>query len=121
MSKEQDITRDFDHHSRKFFSDRVHYNAVAALLLYWKENDVQPKDEVDALRHLFEHELGYSTATLELPMESAKAQLELNREVATFIARHSAQVDTLIIIYYAGHCEPDENGKAQWAAYVPSA
>lgn len=116
MSKEQDIARDFDHHSREFFSDRVHYKAATALLLYWEKNDVQPEDEVDALRHLFEYELGYSTVTLKLPMDSAKAQLELNREVATFTARYSAQVDTLIVIYYAGHCEPDENGKAQWAA-----
>ena len=121
MSQEQDISREFVKHSQSFFSDRIHYEAVTALLLYWEENDVKPKREVDSLRHLFEHDLGYGTVTLEIRTRSASASLELNREIATFIAQHSAQADTLIVIYYAGHCYEDESGRAQWAACVFSA
>lgn len=121
MSTEKEISQDFEQSSGHFFISRSQYTAVTALLLYWKENDVHPKGEVTTLRHLFEHELNYSTVTLEIPTESASAQLELNREIAAFTARNSTHADTLIVIYYAGHCYPDENGKAQWAACVISA
>ena len=116
MSTATEFSKEFYQHSQRFFSERVEYTAVTALLLYWKKNDINPERELDAIRELFQTDFGFTSLTFPIPSQSA--QLELNREITAFVARCSNRVDTLILIYYAGHGDMDENGDGVWAAYV---
>lgn len=116
MSAEADFSKEFYHNSQTFFSERVEYTAVTALLLYWEENDINPEQEVDAVRELFEKDFGYTSMTFRIP--SRRAQQELNREVSALVANYSKKLDSLILIYYAGHGDADDNEKSLWAAYV---
>ena len=94
----------------------MEYTGVIALLLYWKENDINPEQELDVVRELFEKDFGFTSLTFPIPPR--RAQQELNREISAFVAHYSNQVDTLILIYYAGHGDMDDNGNSIWAAYV---
>ncbi len=114
MSAEADFSRQFYDNSQKFFSERVEYASVTALLLYWEENDISPEQEVNTFRELLEHEFGYASLTFRIP--SHRAQQELNRQVSAFIADYSSQVDSLVLVYYAGHGDVDDKGKSIWAA-----
>ena len=116
MSAEAEFSEQFYQNSQRFFSERVEYTGVTALLLYWKENDINPEQELDAVRELFEKDFGFTSLTFPIPPR--RAQQELNREISAFVAHYSNQVDTLILIYYAGHGDMDDNGKSIWAAYV---
>ena len=116
MSTATEFSNEFNQHSQRFFTEGLEYTAVTALLLYWKENDLNPEREVDAIRELFQTDFGFTSLTFPIPSQSA--QLELNREITAFVARCSNRVDNLIIIYYAGHGDMDENGDGIWAAYV---
>lgn len=116
MSVEAEFSEQFYLNSQRFFSERVDYTAVTALLLYWKENDIDPEKEVDAIRKLFEQDFGFASLTFTIPPR--RAQQELNREISTFVANYSNQPDTLILVYYAGHGDVDDDGKSIWAAYV---
>ena len=115
MSAEADFSKEFYQNSQTFFSERVEYTSVTALLLYWKENDINPEQEVDAVRELFEKDFGYTSITFQIP--SRRAQQEINREISALVANYSIKLDSLILIYYAGHGDVDNNGKSVWAAY----
>ncbi|KAI4254957.1 MAG: hypothetical protein L6R42_006981, partial [Xanthoria sp. 1 TBL-2021] len=114
MSAETEFSEQFYENSKTFFSKRVDYTSVTTLLLYWKENDIGPEQELDAIRELFEQDFGF--ASLTFPIPSHRAQQELNREISAFVANYSNQVDSLIVVYYAGHGEVDADGKSVWAA-----
>lgn len=116
MSTEADFSKEFYQNSQTFFSERVEYTDVTALLLYWKENDFNPEQEVDAVRELFEKDFAYNSVTFPIP--SQRAQQELNREISALVSNYSRKLDSLILIYYAGHGDVDDDGKSVWAAYV---
>jgi len=116
MAAELEFSHQFYHNSHKFFSEGLGYTAVTALLLYWKENDIGPELEVDAIRDLFQNDFGFTSLTVPIP--SQRAQQELNKDIPSFVARYSNQTDTLILLYYAGHGDLDTRGKGLWPAYV---
>jgi len=116
MAAEFEFSHQFYHNSHKFFSENIVYTAVTALLLYCKENDIGPELEVDAIRDLFQNDFGFTSLTV--PNPSQRAQQELNKDIPSFVARYSNQIDTLILLYYAGHGDLDTRGKGLWAAYV---
>lgn len=116
MSAEAEFSEQFYESSKKFFSERVDYASVTALLLYWEENDVHPETEVDTIRELFERDFGFSSLTFLIP--ARRAQQELNREISAFVSNYSNNIDSLILVYYAGHGDVDNDGKSVWAACV---
>ncbi|KAL8633584.1 hypothetical protein Q9189_000737 [Teloschistes chrysophthalmus] len=116
MSTEAEFSEQFYDNSKKFFSERVDYASVTALLLYWEDNDFHPEEEVDAIRELFERDFGFSSLTFSIP--SRRAQQELNREISAFVSNYSNKVDSLILVYYAGHGDVEDDGKSVWAACV---
>ncbi|KAL8698675.1 MAG: hypothetical protein Q9224_001744 [Gallowayella concinna] len=114
MSAEAEFSTQFYENSKRFFSQRVDYATVTALLLYWDENDIGPEEELNTIRELFERDFGFSSLTFPIP--TLRAQQELNREISAFVANYSNQVDSLIVVYYAGHGEVNDDGKSIWAA-----
>ncbi|KAL9068740.1 MAG: hypothetical protein Q9157_006402 [Trypethelium eluteriae] len=124
MSLEENFIQQFEQSSQNYFSERIEYTSAKALLLYWKDHDldaVEPtrpsatlSSELQALRVLLEQDLNFSTCTYEIPTEHS--QQLLNVELSKFVAASSVEADTLTVIYYAGHCDSGKDGKARWSA-----
>ncbi|KAI4188093.1 MAG: hypothetical protein LQ346_005384, partial [Caloplaca aetnensis] len=114
MSAEAQFSKQFYDNSRTFFSERVDYTSVTALLVHWERNDINPENEIDAVRDIFEKDFAF--ATLSFPIPPLCPQQALNREISAFVATYSNKSDTLILVYYAGHGDVDAKGKSIWAA-----
>ena len=118
MSAEAQFSKQFYDNSLSFFSERVDYTSVTALLVHWEHNDINPENELDAVRDLFEKDFAFATLTFSIP--PLCPQQALNREISAFVATYSNKSDTLLLVYYAGHGDVDAKGKSIWAAYVKS-
>lgn len=118
MADEHDIVDSFQTGVGAFFSSRQVYTQVHVLLIHWKESDVHPEKEIDELRECFEQGFKYTVASLALPVDGTQ-QRRLNREIVEFVDNQSIVEDSLIMVYYAGHCAANKHGLAEWAAYVP--
>ncbi|KAM7216772.1 hypothetical protein V8F06_007882 [Rhypophila decipiens] len=115
MSSEVDIIRSYQNNAGDYFSQRNIYSRVYALLIYWADNDLHPEKEVTALSDLLRIGFGYETASLKLPATDSLSVLVTR--IVDVLREHSAK-DSLLIVYYAGHCSPDDVGHARWTAYV---
>jgi hypothetical protein len=110
------IVRDFDRGIEGYLPRNTSYKKVTACITYWADNDLPGcSKEVERLSQLFEEQFRYTVRTFVIPSERSEAKL--CKEVAAFADEHSVR-SSLIIFYYAGHGEPEENGRARWAAYV---
>lgn len=76
MAAEFEFSHQFYHNSHKFFSEGIGYTAVTALLLYWKENDIGPELEVDAIRDLFQNDFGFTSLTVPIPSQTCTARAQ---------------------------------------------
>ncbi|MCJ1249463.1 hypothetical protein MMC30_006687 [Trapelia coarctata] len=115
MTLEDKISTEFRTNNHAFFQDRLEYASVSSLLLYWKNNDLDGiAEEINTVQELFEKDLGYQVKTYEIPLESP--QLSLKSEIVSLIREHSNSPDSLIILYYSGHGDADEDGRARWTA-----
>lgn len=94
------------------------YTQVHVLLISWEDHDLGDIDgEIRDLRAVFEQDYHYSSvAYFPIPVKD-KPSARLNKEVSSFIEEQSFPDDSLIIVYYAGHCSPDSQGQAEWAAF----
>ena len=111
-----DIFQQYRESTSNYFADRIDYEKVAVLPIYWKENDLKPEAELKALRTLFKDDYGYHVLNNFLIPPKASQQL-LNHEIAKFVCDWSDKQNTLILVYYAGHCFYGEDGKdVRWAA-----
>jgi hypothetical protein len=72
-------------------------------------------DEINSLRKRFEQDYNYNVTTLPLPSDESRA-IRLVTEIAEFVKLHSVSEDSLIVLYYAGHCGANADGFAEWAA-----
>ena len=91
------------------------YTQVHVLCIYWEENDVHPEEEIQKLRECFEQHFNYTVASLALPADHTRNN-RLQREIVNLVHDYSTNETSLIVIYYAGHCDKDANGQAEWQA-----
>jgi len=111
------VSRDFRDKASTYFSTRQDYISVHAILLHWREHDIDKlEQEVSAFRKLLE-DAQYYVTTLLIPTDGTQQQT-LNLEIAAFVKTKSHRPDSLIIVYYAGHCNPTSGGRAEWASSV---
>lgn len=113
MSSEQDIISSYESNTGDYFSKRNVYSRVYALLIHWDENDLRPEKEVTALGGLLKDGFGFATDTLKLPPSNPESVLVT--KIMAVRDEHSAK-DSLLIVYYAGHCYPDQLEHARWKA-----
>jgi hypothetical protein len=100
------------------FPTTAYYNQVNALLLYWEEDDLGCKKEIDKVRETFENRFYYRTQTFVIP--SQRSQANLQKALSDFVME-TACSSGLTVIYYAGHGAPDNGSderlsKLIWAA-----
>ncbi|GKU05625.1 hypothetical protein FLAG1_06314 [Fusarium langsethiae] len=94
------------------------YTQVHVLLIAWEEHDLGDVDgEIRDLRTIFEQDYRYSSVVFfPIPTKGSPCA-RLNREISSFVEEQSFPEESLIIIYYAGHCSPNSRGQAEWAAF----
>ncbi|KAM6509738.1 hypothetical protein FALCPG4_017386 [Fusarium falciforme] len=92
------------------------YTQVNVLLIHWEKNDLnRVEKEVQELRAVFEETYKYNSVVFRIPTDKS-CRKRLNQEIIGFVEDQS-QRDSLIIIYYAGHCGPGKHGQAEWTAF----
>ncbi|KAM7218393.1 hypothetical protein V8F06_006157 [Rhypophila decipiens] len=94
------------------------YTEVHVLLIKWADNDLKRVDkEISKLRAIFEQSYKYtSVSEYSIPIDGSQ-QRSLNHEILSFVENQSSRADSLIIVFYAGHCAASAQGFAEWAAY----
>lgn len=95
------------------------YSQVNVLLISWAENDLGGgvEEEIGDLRGVFEKDYNYSSVvTFPIPVDGSQ-QRRLNTEISSFVENRCRSCDSLVIIYYAGHCSANAQGQAEWAAF----
>lgn len=101
---------------------RLHneYKSVSALLLYWQVS-IEPGFEAEAhmLGELFAKGFNYHVDYFQIPMEISHGRLDA--KINSLLDDHE-DPDHLLIIYYGGHGDPNNDGAekqlAVWAAWV---
>lgn len=117
MNKELEIVEQYQRSTGTYFLDRREHTDVTVAILYWHQSDLKIQGEIQRLRKIFEVDYGYHVLPdFVIPCE-ASAQQDLGFYLATFVKNWSQKPNTLIIVYYAGHCYYTEDGRdARWFA-----
>ena len=94
------------------------YKRVSALLFYWEESDHAGfEKEARSLGELFSNDFHFEVDYYAIPSE--QSYIKLDTRINLLLSDRGHQ-DHLIIIYYGGHGDPnDEDGEeklAVWAA-----
>ncbi|KAF1353283.1 hypothetical protein BDV97DRAFT_346225 [Delphinella strobiligena] len=111
---EVQIANDFAESASRHLAERLEYDSMSVLLIYWKENDLHPDSELQDLRRLFEKKFNFTVTSFPIP--PTKSEQRLNYQLAAFVADYCHASRSLIIVYYADHCFSSPKGEAQWAA-----
>ena len=83
------------------------YSAANVLLLYWQDADNSGfKQEADELGTTFRADFRYTVH--HYAIQSEKSYLRLKSTISTFLVDHGGP-DTLLIIYYGGHGDENNN------------
>ncbi|CAN9147866.1 unnamed protein product [Alternaria alternata] len=116
MENLQEFTSTFEATVGSYFPAKQPYSQVHVLCVHWEKNDIFPISEIERLRACLEGRYGYKAATLALPNDDTR-ELRLITEIVDFVKQYSTVEDSLIILYYAGHCGRNKDGLAEWAAF----
>lgn len=94
------------------------YTQVHVLLIAWADNDLgDVEQEIHDLRAVFEADYKYSSVSrFQIPVDGSQRR-RLNSEISSFVEKESQNSNSLIVVYYAGHCSADDQGQAEWAAF----
>ncbi|KAL2065985.1 hypothetical protein VTL71DRAFT_2056 [Oculimacula yallundae] len=119
-----------DHESKNRFNQQLSarfpvsndYSHVHVLLIYWESCDIPKeeknfRDEADDLERLFKIDFHYDVSHFAIPSE--ESQLALEGAIIQFMLKRSP--NTLLIIHYGGHGDPDDTAgehrrQAVWAS-----
>src|SRR6266566_2842534 len=107
---EPDVVESFKSNIGGFFASRNEYTQVNAILISWSQNDVGPEEEMQQLRSVLEKDFNYNVSSFAIPTDGTQAQ-RLNREISSFVENRSKTSDSLIVVYYSGHCYADSGGR----------
>lgn len=100
---------------RSGFLHSSEYDCVNVLLVYWEDDDLGCLEEINAVKSFFEDALHYDV--LILPIPSERSQAALQSDLSQFVLLYGSTVQSLLVIYYAGHGDPSPDQKrAIWAA-----
>jgi hypothetical protein len=81
------------------------------LLLWWEDDDLGCVAEIDRFGDLLDQKYGYSVEKWGIPTD--RSYRELSDKVRQFESESRGK-DDLLLVYYGGHGEASENGRAIW-------
>ena len=91
------------------------YDSVNVLLVYWEDDDLGCLEEINAVKLFFEDVLQYNVHIRPIP--TMRSQAALQSDLSQFVLLYGSTVQSLLIIYYAGHGDPSlDRKRAVWAA-----
>ena len=100
---------------RSGFSHSGEYDSVNVLLVYWEDDDLGCFEEIKAVKSFFEDAWHYDVHILPIPAERSQAALQ--SDLSQFVLLYGSTVQSLLVIYYAGHGDPSlDRKRAVWAA-----
>ena len=100
---------------RSGFLHSSEYDSVNVLLIYWEDDDLGCLEEINAVKSMFEGAFSYGVHTLSIPFERSQATLQ--SDLSQFVLLYGSKVQSLLVMYYAGHGDPSTDlKKAVWAA-----
>jgi hypothetical protein len=111
---EKQLVDDFTQTASTYFAERIEYESVQCLIIYWAENDLGPDQEIQKVRRVFENDYRFPTTTFPIPTKGGQSRL--NYEISGLVKDHAEKPNTLIIVYYAGHGYTSTDQEACWAA-----
>ncbi|KAI1495539.1 hypothetical protein F5X99DRAFT_403214 [Biscogniauxia marginata] len=114
MSSEDGIINSFKGSIGRYFPDHNEYTDVHVLMLRWVETDLDVGKEIRVLSQLFEQKFCYNVSSFQIPADGNQ-ETELNEKLLSVDKKLAA--DSLLIVYYAGHCDSDNRGHSRWWAY----
>ena len=91
------------------------YKEVHALLLSWEDDNLGVVDEVIELRDVFRVMYGFETETWRIPSE--RSHNSLAAKILRFLDVHESK-DNLLIVYYGGHGEMNDDRQCVWSWLV---
>lgn len=92
-----------------------YYSKVKVLSIYWKDGGLGYIDEAQKINELFSKRFGYQVELYGIPSERAEANLKSRIDELL----KDDEPDSLFIVYYGGHGDPDEGDEKRrsvWAA-----
>lgn len=113
MAPEDDIINSYKESIGNYFPERSPYSNVHVLVLWWTETDLAVEQEINALSKVFKENFQYDLSTFQIPSDGNQDQ-ELSHRIISM--NESLPGDSLLIVYYAGHCDSDANEHARWWA-----
>lgn len=111
-----DLRSEFEDRIRRYNArNGYEYATVAVLVMFWQDDDLGVFEEIKQLSSLFSNVYNFTVRQFVIP--SYRAEAALTRGVGDFVYEFGGD-DSLIILYYGGHGDPDRNGDKQsvWAA-----
>ncbi|KAL8645949.1 MAG: hypothetical protein Q9226_007070 [Calogaya cf. arnoldii] len=99
--------------TNSFPRPKTSYVSVNVLLLRWTEDDLNVQQELTALKSVFENQYRFVTEQWHIPSKNSTRALQT--KLYDFQNFHQSE-DELLIVYYAGHGDPDRRGRSIWAA-----
>ncbi|KAL8924219.1 MAG: hypothetical protein Q9208_004183 [Pyrenodesmia sp. 3 TL-2023] len=99
--------------TNSFPRPKTSYVSVNVLLLRWTEDDLKVQSELTALKTVFENQYNFVVEQWHIP--STNSTRALQTKLYDFQNFHQGE-DELLIVYYAGHGDPDRRGRSIWAA-----
>ncbi|KAL9610414.1 MAG: hypothetical protein Q9167_004869 [Letrouitia subvulpina] len=100
---------------RSGFLHSGEYESVNVLLMHWEDDDLGCLEELNMVKSFFEDSWHYNVHILSIPSERSQAALQ--SDLSQFILLYGSTVQSLLVIYYAGHGDPSlDRKRAIWAA-----
>ena len=94
------------------------YKSVEVLALYWEDGDDPGfKEEAHTLGDVFSVDFRYNVRYYAIPTEQSHVELDTR---INLMLKYQGHPDHLLILYYAGHGDPNDNAGEEklaiWAA-----
>lgn len=106
-----DLRFEFEDRIRRYNArNNYEYTTVAVLIIFWQDNDLGVFKEIKQLSSLFSNI--YNFTIRQFVILSYRAEAALTRGVGDFVYKFGGD-DSLIILYYGGHDDPDHNDDKQ--------
>ncbi|KAH6681767.1 hypothetical protein B0J14DRAFT_468652, partial [Halenospora varia] len=91
------------------------YREIHALLLYWKDDDLDAIDEIMALQRVFDTTYHFSSVEYwDIPSEEPYIFVE---RIMDDFKRHYSDLNNLLIVYYSSHGHLDDNKHMIFSPY----
>ncbi len=125
-SSNQQFAEDFKRETGTFFIDRIEYKVAIVLVLHWQDHDLNETNryaprhtvetEIRSVVEFFRDQLNFRVFQFALP--SISPGLRIVKFLTDAVLDLPSAEASMVVVYYAGHNDKADDGKAVLAALV---